>query len=410
MERVLVSRQPIYTANMGELGYELLFRNSSTEDRASFTDGDHATANVIVNTFMDIGLEEVVGRYLAFINFDRNLITGNYCECLPPDRVVLEVLETVTPDDELIEKLRHLRSLGYRIALDDFVCIEATSLLEVAHFVKFEVMGNDWDQLERFVLEARKYPVKLIAEKVETLEQFERCKALGFEYFQGYFFSRPQLMQGRRVPVNRLAAIRLIVKLNTPDVDVKGLQDAISGDASLTYKLLSYINSAMYSLTRKITSIGHAVMLVGLHKIKAWASLIVLASVDDKSRDLVMTGAIRARMCEHLANALGLPKPERSFLVGLLSVLDALLDQPIAEVVQSLPLETDIVEAVVNYEGSLGNILKCALEYEKRNWSEAQAAVNLNEETIREAYQKSLAWSLSTLNSVSRSEPVKVAK
>jgi EAL and modified HD-GYP domain-containing signal transduction protein len=123
-----------------------------------------------------------------------------------------------------------------------------------------------------------------------------------------------------------------------------------------------------------------------------------------------MTGAIRARMCEHLANALGLPKPERSFLVGLLSVLDALLDQPIAEVVQSLPLETDIVEAVVNYEGSLGNILKCALEYEKRNWAEAQAAVNLNEETIREAYQKSLAWSLSTLNSFSRSEPVKVAK
>jgi EAL and modified HD-GYP domain-containing signal transduction protein len=409
MERVLVSRQPIYNANMGELGYELLFRNG-TEDRASFTDGDHATANVIVNTFMDIGLDEVVGRHLAFINFDRNLITGNYCECLPPDRVVLEVLETVEPDDELIEKLRQLRALGYRIALDDFVCIEATSLLEVAHFVKFEVMGNDWEQLEHFVLEARKYPVKLIAEKVETLEQFERCKALGFEYFQGYFFSRPQLMQGRRVPVNRLAAVRLIVKLNTPDVDVKGLQDAISEDPSLTYKLLSYINSAMYSLTRKITSIGHAVMLVGLHKIKAWASLIVLASVDDKSRDLVMTGAIRARMCEHLANAVGLPKPERSFLVGLLSVLDALLDQPIADVVHSLPLEQDVVDAIVNHEGSLGSVLRCALEYEKRNWPEAQAAVNLNEETILEAYQKSLAWSLSTLNSFSRNEPVKVAK
>src|SRR6478752_7410055 len=128
MERVLVSRQPIYTANMGELGYELLFRNSS-EDRATFTDGDHATANVIVNTFMDIGLEEMVGRHLAFINFDRNLITGNYCECLPQDRVVLEVLETVKPDDELIQKLRHLRALGYRIALDDYICTESTALL-----------------------------------------------------------------------------------------------------------------------------------------------------------------------------------------------------------------------------------------------------------------------------------------
>ncbi len=409
MERVLVSRQPIYTANMGELGYELLFRNSS-EDRANFTDGDHATANVIVNTFMDIGLEEMVGRHLAFINFDRNLITGNYCECLPADRVVLEILETVTPDDELIQKLQHLRALGYRIALDDFVCTESTALLEVAHFVKFEVIGNDWEQLEQWVLQARRYPVKLIAEKVETSEQFERCKALGFEYFQGYFFSRPQLMQGRRVPVNRLSAIRLIVKLNAPDVDIKGMQEAISQDVSLTYKLLSYINSAMYSLSRQITSISHAVMLVGQQKIRAWASLIVLATVDDKSRDLVTTGAVRARMCEHLARALELPKPERSFLVGLLSVLDALLDQPMEEVVQSLPLERDILEAVVSHHGHLGNVLTCALEYEKRNWAEAQAAVNLSEETIREAYQKSLAWSLSTLNSFAKSEPAKVSR
>jgi len=394
---------------MGELGYELLFRNSS-EDRATFTDGDHATANVIVNTFMDIGLEEMVGRHLAFINFDRNLITGNYCECLPADRVVVEVLETVKPDDELIQKLRRLRALGYRIALDDYICTESTALLEVAHFVKFEVMGNDWDQLERWVQQARQYPVKLIAEKVETQEQFERCKALGFEYFQGYFFSRPQLMQGRRVPVNRLSAIRLIVKLNAPEVDIKGMQEAISEDVSLTYKLLSYINSAMYSLSRQITSIHHAVMLVGHQKIRTWASLIVLASVDDKSRDLVTTGAVRARMCEHLARALELPKPERSFLVGLLSVLDALLDQPMAEVVQSLPLERDIVEAVVSHNGPLGSVLTCALEYEKRNWANAQAATHLSEETIREAYQKSLAWTLSTLNSFTKGEPATVSK
>ena len=180
-------------------------------------------------------------------------------------------METVTPDDELIQKLQHLRALGYRIALDDFVCTESTALLEVAHFVKFEVIGNDWEQLEQWVLQAKEISGQLIAEKVETSEQFERCKALGFEYFQGYFFSRPQLMQGRRVPVNRLSAIRLIVKLNAPDVDIKGMQEAISQDVSLTYKLLSYINSAMYSLSRQITSISHAVMLVGQQKIRAWA-------------------------------------------------------------------------------------------------------------------------------------------
>ena len=193
MERVLVSRQPIYTANMGELGYELLFRNSSGGPGDLHRRG-HATANIIVNTFMDIGLEEMVGRHLAFINFDRNLITGNYCECLPRDRVVLEVLETVKPDNELIQKLRHLRALGYRIALDDFVCTESTALLEVAHFVKFEVIGNDWDQLERWVNQGKKLSRQTDRGKGRDSGAVPGadCKALGFEYFQGYFFCRPR--------------------------------------------------------------------------------------------------------------------------------------------------------------------------------------------------------------------------
>src|SRR5262245_61894579 len=289
MERFLVSRQPIFRTDMAELGYELLFRNSE-ENRASFSDGDQATAEVIVNTFMEIGLDEMVGNHLAFINFDRDLIMGNYWKSLPPERVVLELLETIKPDPSLIKKLQEARSAGYRVALDDFVCTGTDVLLELAHYVKFDLVANDWSLLERSIAIARNYPVKLIAEKVETREQFVSCKALGFDYFQGYFFCRPQFIEGRRLPVSRMASIHLITKLNNPEVDIKELEQAISQDVSLTYKLLRYINSAMYALRHPVNSIGHAITMIGQEKIRTWSSLILLSSFDDKSRSIVVTG------------------------------------------------------------------------------------------------------------------------
>jgi EAL and modified HD-GYP domain-containing signal transduction protein len=399
MERVLVSRQPIYNADMAELGYELLFRDSDV-DRASFTDGDEATATVIVNTFMEIGLDVLVGPHLAFINFDRNLILGNYCDCLPRDRVVVELLETAEPDDALLTGLRALRAAGYQIALDDFVVTDRTyPLLEVANFVKIDLNENGWGTVERAFPVIRKYPVKLIAEKVESAEQFKFCKALGFDYFQGYFFCRPQTVEGRRVPVNRLSTIRLITNLNNPNIDVKELAQTIGQDVTLTYKLLRYINSGAVALTRQITSIPHAVMLVGQQQIRTWASLILYSNFTDESREIVTTGAVRARMCEQLGTALGMPETDRLFLVGLLSVMDGILNQPIQDVVPSLSLQEDIADALLEQDGPLGAVLQSVLEYEKHNWHAARSAVNLDDDTINAAYQKSVEWSLSTLNS-----------
>jgi EAL and modified HD-GYP domain-containing signal transduction protein len=388
MDRVLVSRQPIYRSDLREFAYELLFRDGN-KTAATFTNGDHATASIIVNTFMEIGLNEVVGKSLAFINFERNLILGGYCESLPRDRVVLEILESVSPDTVLIEKLWKLRSKGYRIALDDFICSDSAALLEVANFVKFDLIANDWETLEKSMSLVRKYPVQLIAEKVETVEQFERCKELGFDYFQGYFFCRPQLVQGRKVPVSRLAAMRLMVQLNSAEVDVDELQKVISADVTLTYKLLRYINSAMYSLARNVTSIRHAIMLVGQQKIRTWASLILLSSVESKARDLVITGAVRGRMCEELATTLGLPNPDRMFLVGVLSVLEGILDQPMDEILSQLPLDPDMADALRCQKGALGAVLRSVLEYERQP-----------QEAMAQSYQKSLAWSLTALKSV----------
>ena len=314
MERVLVSRQPIYRADMAELGYELLFRDSETEN-ASCSDGDQATAEVILKTCMDIGLDALVGQSTAFINFDRNLILGNYCECLPRDRVVLELVEAVKPDAALLARLKALRAAGYRLALDNFLVTDLSSaLLELASFVKIDLLANDWSAVKQALAAVRKHSPKLIAKKVETREQFSTCKVLGFDYFQGYFFCRPQLVEGRRLPVTRLATVRLITKLNNPDIEVKELEQAIGQDVSLSYKLLRYINSAACSLSRPVNSIGHAIVLLGQQQIRTWASLILFSKFDDKPRDIGVTGAVRGKMCEYLAPALGFQRPDKLFV------------------------------------------------------------------------------------------------
>jgi EAL and modified HD-GYP domain-containing signal transduction protein len=401
VERVLVSRQPIYSAEMSVLGYELLFRDSDV-NYASFSDGDQATAEVILNTFTDIGLHEVVGRNLAFINFDRNLIMGSYCELLPPKQVVLELLETVEPDDALLVRLAELKRAGYRIALDDFICAdESYRLVEFAHFVKLDIVACDQGMIERSVAALKNFPVRLIAEKVETPEQVKLCQALGFDYFQGYFFCRPELVVSRRLPVNRLAIVRLITKLNNPEIKLRELEEALSQDLSLSYKLLRYTNSAICGLQREIESIRHAAILVGLDKLRVWTSLILFSGMEDKPRDLLVTGVIRARMCQKLAEFMKMSHPERSFLVGLFSVLDAVFDRPLAEILEPLPLAPNIAAALLRCEGQLGSILQSVLAYEQRNWTEARGSLKLNLEVMGQVYQEAVIWSLRNLSALS---------
>jgi len=399
-ERVLVSRQPIYQSDMTVFGYELLFRDGDI-DHAVITDGAKATAQVIVNTW-EIGMDAMVGKHLAFINFERDMLMGDYCESLPPDRVVLEVLETVEPDPALIERLRQLRRKGYRIALDDFVCSERYQpLLEVADEVKIDVLATDWPEIERALAIIRKYPVKLIAEKVETREQFIRCREAGFQLFQGYFFCRPQNVSAKPMPANRLAMIQLLTQLNKPDTQIEELEKTISKDLALTYKLLRYINSAICSLDRNVESIRHAIVLAGLEKMRIWASLIVFSGFQDTPRDVIVTGAIRARMCEVLATKLGLPNPERYFLVGLFSVLDAVLDRPLKQILSMLSLSDEIREALLERKGQLGTVLSCVQSYERREWEDAQASVQLVQQAVEASYLEALSWSSSMVGGLS---------
>jgi EAL and modified HD-GYP domain-containing signal transduction protein len=398
MDRVLLSRQPIFQGDMSLLGYELLFRDGDFPT-ASISDGAQATAQVMANSLMEIGMDELVGRHPAFINIERKMLLADVCESVPSDRVVLELLETVVPDERVLKRLANLRSKGYRIALDDFVCApEFSPLLELADFVKLDLTISDWPTIEKAAETMRKYPLKLIAEKVETREQFEKAKSVGLDHFQGYFFCRPENIPGRRLPVNRLAAIRLLVQLNNSEIRLEDLEQSIGQNVSLSYKLLRYINSAMCGLDRPVESIRHATVLVGLERMRLWASLIVFSGFDDTPRDVIVTGALRARMCEQLAVARGFPKPERFFLVGLFSVLDAILNRSFDQLLPTLSLAPDIADALVAHKDRLGAVLAGVEAYECRDWGRAEARIGLDLDQIRTAYQDALAWSARTLN------------
>ncbi|MFC1528500.1 EAL and HDOD domain-containing protein [Candidatus Latescibacterota bacterium] len=389
---IFVGRQAIYDRNLEVIGYELLFRSYEAE-QASVTDGDQATTEVILNTFMEIGLERLVGSGMAFINLTRSFFLEKYPLPMLQDRVVLEVLEDITLDDELIAGVRALSDSGFTIALDDVVHPkDIKQLLDIANIVKLDIVALELDRLDEYVKILRKHNVKLLAEKVETLDIFNLCKKLGFDYFQGFFLSKPHVVKGQRIPESRLAIIRLLSKIKTPDITFKEIEEIIRQDVSLSYKLLRLINSSFYSLPTKITSIQQAITLLGLKHIQNWVQLIFLSKIEDKPRDLIVTAMIRAKMCELISMSLEEQLAEMGFIVGLFSVLDALLDMPLEEIIPSLPFSDDITNALLQHVGPLGNVLHCVLAYEKGDWDKV-LCLNHKPEVVRDAYLKSLDWS-----------------
>ncbi len=241
---VFVGRQPILGPELKTIGYEVLYRNCEV-GQAVFTDEDMATARVLLTIYLDIGLEHVVGSHLAFLNIPKQFLLEHYCEALPKNRVVLEILENVEPTPQVLDALHSLAHQGYTIALDDFEYHDRfRPFLEIADIVKIDVLGKSEEQLQREVSQLRDFRVRLLAEKVEAPEVYETCKKLGFYYFQGYFFFRPDIVQGREIPANRVALLELMGKIQDPHIPFKGLVELIRNDLSLSYKVLRYVNSA----------------------------------------------------------------------------------------------------------------------------------------------------------------------
>lgn len=387
---IYLARQPIYDRQLKVHAYELLYR-SGEENSARVFDGDAATAQVLVNALIEIGLPDIIGSSHAFINLTRYHILEGLPAQLAQDRVVLEVLEDILPSAELIQALQALRAAGFRIALDDFIyTADKQTLMEVADIVKLDLPALPGSALTEQVKALRAFPVELLAEKVETPEEYEYCKALGFDYFQGYFFCRPHIITGRATPSNRLSILQLLATLQDPQLDFGELQTLIARDVSLSYRILRYINSAHFNIGRKIESIQQAVTLLGLKTIRTWVAILAMTSVDDKPYELILTALIRAHMCESLA-AVAQESTEHAFTVGLFSVLDAFLDKTLDDVLHSLPLSDDINVALLQHRGCLGELLRLVLDYEGGHW-DAVTDSPLDAATLRDTYLQSIQW------------------
>jgi c-di-GMP-related signal transduction protein len=393
MSNVFVGRQPIYNANLGVYGYELLFR-SGQQNAAVMKNitADGATSTTIINSFLEIGLEKLVGKRLAFINLTEQFLLDENALPFFHEQVVLEVLEDIPINEPLIEAVKQLKSRGFTIALDDYIYNPSHKpLVELADIIKIDIMQLDQRELIQHVKILKNYPAKLLAEKIETMEEFEFCLKLGFDFFQGYFLSKPRIVKSESLPTNKLAVLNLLSVLQNPDSDMEELEEAISFDVSMSYKILKLINSAFFNLTRKIESIRQAIVIIGRNQLRSWASMMAMASLEDRPSEVIHIAMVRGKMCELLAEQASLDQAETYFTVGLFSALDILMERDIPELIKPLPLSAEVVEALLHGKGTLGDALNCVLAYEKSDFDNV-AFRDLESNDIYVANVEAVSW------------------
>lgn len=399
MNNVFVGRQPIFDNKLNVYGYELLYRAAENADSsAGMINADQATSTTIINTFVEIGLDRLVRDKIATINLTEQFLLEDNKLPFTPSQVILEILEDVAVTPELIMAVQRLVNAGYTFALDDYLYNPAHApLLRLARIVKIDLKALDKTELERHVHELKKYNVKLLAEKIETAEEFIHCRELGFDYFQGYFLSKPQVVKGKSLPSNRLTVLNLLAVLHNPVSDADDLAEAINTDITTSYKLLKLINSAAFNLQREITSIEQGVLLLGRQKLCSWASMLAMSTLDDRPSEILRTAMTRAKMCELLAEKLADRSSDTYFTVGMFSALDLLLQRPLEQLLEPLPLSEEITAAILRHEGQAGKVLTCVMAYEVSDWDNATLA-NLAANDILVANIEAVTWANVTMD------------
>ena len=399
MDNIFVARQPIFDKANQLIGYELLYRAGDT-DVAEFSDGDLASSEVILNSFVNIGLDSLVGSAEAFINITEEFILNSSLTPMFENQTVLEILEHIKPTKEVVAGVKRLKEQGYKIALDDFkFSPEYDGLLLLANYVKLDVIQLSTTEIVQQIKLLEPYDVKLVAEKVETPEMYAFCKELEFDYFQGFHFCKPQLVKKKNVPANKLVVLNIFKKLESPDFKLDEVEKAIAQDAVLTYKLLRYVNSAAFAQRKEIESIREAILLLGGDTIKKWVTLILMTQLTEgKPQALLITALVRARMCELVASSIG-KNNEQMFMIGLLSLLDALMDMEMVDLLDELTLSAAIKYALLDYEGENGEILWNVILYEQGQWNEL-VKLDVDAKSYFSCYIEAVKWADKTIESL----------
>lgn len=392
-----VARQPIFNKAKKIFGYELLFRGGMSNLFPDI-DGDTATSRVLSSSFLLIGTEKITGKRRAFINFTQDLLVNQIPLMFPRERTVVEILEDVEPEQDVINACREMAERGYCLALDDFFFRpEYMPLISLAKIVKIDFRSTPLEEISELVKKLSHNDVSLLAEKVETHEEFQKALEMGFVYFQGYFFSKPQVLKGKDIPTFKITLMQIMAEINRENFRFQELEKFISRDVGISYKLLRYINSAYFSRVKNISSIKQATVLLGERELRRFLSLTAMTKLaSDKPDELIRASIIRAKFCELMGGRGGFTvKPSALFTLGLFSLIDAIMDDSMENLMKKLPLSEGIKNALIHGKGELNHYLKLAVCYEKGDWegvAEMAGILGFVQEDLPLYYMESVYW------------------
>lgn len=393
---IFVARQPIFNRYRRIFAYELLFRNGKSNAFPG-VDGGMATSSLLSSSFYTVGIEQITGGHKAFINFTEDMLLRGVPTMFPPHAIVVEILEDVRPTEEVVSVCQTLVDKGYQLALDDFVYAENfIPLMEIAQIVKIDFMQYSTDQILAMVKIFKGYHCKLLAERIETHEEYTRASSMGFVYFQGYYFSKPEVLKNKEISSSQLVYMQLILEVNRAAFDIQKLEQLIKQDVAISYKLLKCINSAYYSRLQPISSIRQAIAFLGAQGTRMFVSLIATSQLsENKPDELIRISCIRARFLELLGEELRRDQGV-FFLLGLFSLLDAMLDASMESLMKQLPVSAEIIQALVHHDGPLFPYLQLIQVYEAGKWDDLDMAIkHLELEGIKiiDFYLDAVRWS-----------------
>lgn len=397
----IIGRQPILDRSEHLYGYELLFRSTDV-NQADILDAGRATANVIVNTLASFGIAELLGGRKGFINVDLDMLMDEVLELLPQEHVVIELLESIEPSPPMIERCRMLKEAGFILALDDHqYSPKFTELYAIIDIVKIDLLQTPLESLPDFIEHLRPHSCKLLAEKVESIEQFTACHTLGFEYFQGYYFARPDIIKKKKMDEDATNLLKLM-RLFAEDADTEIIEQAFRSSPSLTYKLLILVNSVAFGQRHKIQGVGHAIAMTGRVQIKRWIQLALFAADGDDAVDhpLVDMAATRAGLMEQLAFIHPLLRfdgesADRAFMTGILSLMANIYDIAIEDIIANLNLNDEIAAALTDHTGHYGGLLRVMEHLENLDTCSASAelvSMGINPGNLGEIQLRAFNW------------------
>ena len=369
-EKFFLGRQPILDRNQEIIGYELLFR-AAERNVAEFESYSKAAASVITSALASFGIEEVLGGKFGFINVHLSLLLSEMLEVLPVEQTILELLEFIELDDQVLERCRELKEIGFKLALDDHeYSAENSEIYDVIDIVKLDILQLGMEALPAIVQGLRRTPVKILAEKVETVEQFDICYRMGFDLFQGYFFARPVVLNKRRIDVSGMAMLKLLQQL-TMDASLNEIEQTFKENPSLSYNLLRLVNSVAMGMREKIKTLRHAILMLGTEHLRRWTQLSLFAGNDSRglNNPLLEMAAVRGRLMEILVKqrngtVANDEQSEAAFMTGILSLLEVLFETPMSEIISKLNLTDDVTNALLSRSGQLGSMLTLAEKLE----------------------------------------------